>query len=120
MFLAKLRHVFKVRLSTAIYTAGLVKSIRTISQANLNNLAERIAAAYVSYIRGHRGIDVTLRTIRGRKLGQFWLSAADTVFTAVGAREGSILRLEGLFDNASESNRDGKRKPASPRHSKSG
>lgn len=74
-----------------------MKRVFTFSPANRINLAERLAAAYVSYVRGHRGMDRTLRTIRGRKLGQYWLTAADTVFQTFSTREGSLLRFDGPF-----------------------
>jgi len=77
-----------------------VKAVRALSPANRINLAERLVAAYVSYVRGQRGIDRTLQTIRGRKLGQFWLTAADTVLKNFSQREGSVLRFDEPFGRA--------------------
>ena len=62
------------------------------------NLAERIAAAYVSYVSGHKGVDRTLKIVRGHKLGQFWLTTADTMLKAFSSGRGNVLSFDGRRD----------------------
>jgi hypothetical protein len=84
-----------------------VKTVRGLSAAKRINLAERLVAAYVSYVRGQRGIDRTLQTIRGRKLGKFWLTAADTVLKNFSKRDGSVLKFDEPFDSTrNEANKE--------------
>ena len=80
----------------------IVKCVPAISLAKRINLAERVAAAYVSYVRGQRSVDKTLRTLRGRNLGKFWLTAANTILIAFSKQEGSVLRFDEPFDKRSK------------------
>ena len=61
----------------------------------VRNLAERIAAAYVSYLCGHKGVDRILKTVRGRKLGQFWLATAEAMLKAFSAHRNNVLSFKG-------------------------
>jgi hypothetical protein len=67
----------------------------TIDDEAPTNLAERIAAAYVSYLCGHKGVDRTSKVVRGHKLGQFWLTTAEAMLKAFSARRDNVLTFEG-------------------------
>ncbi len=63
----------------------------------VTNLTERLAAAYISYIRCHKAVDRTLNEIRGRKLGRSWLDLVDTILKGFsGHRRDNVLRFDKL------------------------
>lgn len=53
-----------------------------IGEESLNDLGRRLAAAFVSYTAGYKGVDRALKQ-SPEKVGQFWLSLADALFSAM-------------------------------------
>jgi hypothetical protein len=70
-----------------------------MSDKDLDELGRRLAAAYVSYIVGHKGIDRMLKQAPG-KPGEFWVGLADLLFAAAKAG-GSVdsLRIHEVITN---------------------
>jgi hypothetical protein len=68
-----------IRMSTKRYrrTSG-------VSEEGLAELGQRLAAAYISYVSGHKGVDRLLKKAP-KRIGVFWTDLADAVFTAMKA-----------------------------------
>lgn len=66
-----------------------------MSDKDLDELGRRLAAAYVSYIVGHKGIDRILKQTPG-KPGKFWTDLADLLFAA--AKAGGSMDSLGIHE----------------------
>jgi hypothetical protein len=53
-----------------------------VNDEGLAEFGRRLAAAYVSYVAGHKGVDRMLKQAP-QKPGDFWIDLADMVFTAM-------------------------------------
>jgi hypothetical protein len=54
---------------------------RSFSEAEME-LGRRIAAAYISYIGGYKGVDRTLKQLADRPVGDLWLDFAAAIMNA--------------------------------------
>jgi hypothetical protein len=53
-----------------------------VTDDGLAEFGRRLAAAYLSYVAGHKGVDRMLKQAP-QKPGDFWIDLADMVFTAM-------------------------------------
>jgi hypothetical protein len=56
-----------------------------LSDEVLNKVGRRLAAAFLSYLEGRKGVDSTLKKAPER-VGRFWRELADLIYVAKGMR----------------------------------
>lgn len=54
-----------------------------VNEEDLRELGGRLAAAYVSYSIGHKGVDRILKKVVPEEVGVLWIDLADLLFSAL-------------------------------------